>query len=127
GLDVPQRELDARDRLRGDAAGALAGHAVHVLVSHLDRARILADQDRGEVTDGRDDAVWIAAVGTLAVARDPRIGAHGDELPRAPSRVHDEGVEPRDFHAPLPQKPSRTSLPITCPASSSACARLRFA
>ena len=49
GLDVPQGELDARDRLGRDAARALAGHAVEVPVDALDGAGIVAGEDGLEV------------------------------------------------------------------------------
>jgi hypothetical protein len=98
GLDVPERELDARDGLGRDAARALPRHAVQVPVAQLDGPRVAADEDGLEVADGAHHAVGIAAVGALAVAGDAGVGADGHELPRTPAGVDDERVDLRDLH-----------------------------
>src|SRR5262249_36537635 len=54
--------------------------------------------DRLEVADAPHHAVRVAAVRALAVAGDAGVGAHGDELPRAPARVDDERLDPGDLH-----------------------------
>src|SRR3990167_10025809 len=54
---VPERQLDAGDRLVGDAAEVLPHAAQHVPVQALNRPRILADQQVGEVADAPGDAV----------------------------------------------------------------------
>src|SRR5262249_29286417 len=98
GLDVPQGQLDPGDGLGGDAARALAGHAVEVPVAHLDGPRVGPHQDRPRVAGGADDAVRVAAVRALAVAGDARIGPHRHELPGPPAGVDDEGLDPGDLH-----------------------------
>src|SRR5881296_720644 len=102
GLDVPERQLHARDRLGRDAARALAGCAVEIPVAHLDGTRILAEEDGLEIVDRRHHTVGIPSVRALAVARDPGVGAHGDELPGAPPGVDDEGLDPGDLHLRTP-------------------------
>src|SRR4029453_8089099 len=97
-LDVPQRELDPRDGLRGDAAGTLPRHAVEVPVDPLDGPGILADQDRLEVPDRADDAVGIAAVRALPVAGQARVRADRHELPGPPARIDDERLDAGDLH-----------------------------
>ena len=97
-LDVPEGELDAGDGFGGDAAGRLAGEAVHVPVAGLDGERVAAEQDRLHVLDGSDDAVGVASVGHFAVAGDALVGADGDELPGPPAGVDDEGFDFADLH-----------------------------
>ena len=97
-LDVPEGELDTGDGFGGDAAGRLAGEAVHVPVAGLDGERVAAEQDRLHVFDGSDDAVGVASVGHFAVAGESVVGADGDELPGPPAGVDDEGFDFADFH-----------------------------
>src|SRR5262249_60517577 len=75
---------------------------VKIPVAHLDRTRTLAEQDRLEIVDGRHHAVGIPAVRALAVARDPGVGANGDELPRPPPRIHHERLDSGDLHLRTP-------------------------
>ena len=112
GLHVPQRELDPRDRLGGDAAGALPRHAVEVPVDPLDRAGVLADQDGLEVPHRAHDAVRIAPVGALAVAGEAGVGPDGDELPGAPPRVDDERLDAGDLHGSDPVDVLLARLPL---------------
>ena len=72
GFDVPQCELDAGDGFVRDAAEVLARSAQHVPVELLDRARVLADEQRLEIAHAAGHAVRIAAVAALAPADQAR-------------------------------------------------------
>ena len=124
GLDVPQRELDPRDRLGGDAPGALPRHAVEVPVDPLDGPGVLAEQHGLEVADRADDAVRVAAVRALSVAGEARVGADRDELPGPPPSVDDERLDPGDLQGLRPGRRTAGPAPARRRAgSSSACPR----
>ena len=96
--DVPQRDVDAADRLHHDAAPAvLPGAREHLLPQPLDQQRVLADQQRlqGFLDDGRGRA---AAETGLADADGAVIGFDLDEQ-RAALRLHPGGARVRRINA----------------------------
>ena len=80
--EVPQRELDPRDRLLGRAVRRLADGAVEIDVMLLDRRRVLPDQTMTEVLHEADQAARDAVRAELAVTREPRVGADRAETQR---------------------------------------------
>src|SRR5439155_26508470 len=112
-LDVPQRQLDAGDRLARDAALALPRHPVHVPVAHLDGPGIATHQDRLELAHGRHDAVRIPSVGAFAVTGQALVGTDGDELPRTPAGVDDKRLETGDLHDATPFRRTAALTEVT--------------
>ena len=90
-FDVPEREVYTGDRLACDAARTLSSHSIHVPVPRLDRAWIPAEQDCLEFLGRFNNAIRVAAVGTLSIACNPLVGTNGDVLPGTPPGVDDEG------------------------------------
>ena len=99
---VPHSQLYSGDRLGGDAARALSGHAVHVLIIHFDVPGVAALEYRLELADGRRHAERVAAVGALPVPRQALIRAQRHKRPRTPACVDDERVNSRDLHTLIP-------------------------
>src|SRR4030095_5370817 len=108
--EVPQRQLDPRDRLLGRAVWRLTDGAVQIEVVLLDGGRSLPDQALTEVLYQTDQAARDAVRSELAVAREPCVGADRAEVPgprRGEPVRHHERLDSGDFHiAPLPV-PSR--------------------
>ena len=89
--DVPQRDVDAADRVHENAAATeLPGACEHLLPEMLDQQRILADEQRLEASfdDGRGDT---ATDPSLADSDDAVIGLDLDEQ-RGPLRLHPGGA-----------------------------------
>src|SRR5437762_7493407 len=99
--EIPQRELDAGDRLLRRAERCLATRAIHVDVVFLDRGRILADEPRAEILHESHEPARDPVAAELAVAREPVIRPDGAEQPR-PRRleagVDDERLDRSDLH-----------------------------
>ena len=110
GLDVPQRQLDAGHRLVGHAAQVLPRGAQHVPVQPLDRPRVLADQQRGQVAHRARDAVRAAVVAAFAPAHEPVVGLDADEGPGPPAAVTVQRLHACDLHGERPchSRPART-------------------
>src|SRR5215831_8798800 len=89
--DVPQRDVDAADRIHDDAAAAeLAGAREHLLPQALDQERVLADQHRPQ--DLLDDVAGGAAADPrLANPDRALIGLDLDKEAAAP-RLHATGA-----------------------------------
>ena len=67
--------------------------------------RITAHDDQFKLLRSVDHAVRQTTVGKFAVSSYALIGTHGNELPGAPARIHDKGLDSSDLHAPaLPGK-----------------------
>jgi hypothetical protein len=67
--------------------------------------RITAHDDPFKLLRGVDHAVRQTTVGKFAVSSYALIGTHGNELPGAPARIHDKGLDSSDLHVPaLPGK-----------------------
>ncbi len=98
GLDVPERQLDAGHRLVAHAAQVLARGAQHVPVQALDRPRILADQQRGQVLHRARDAVRAAIVAAFSPAHEAVVGLDANEGPGPPAAVTVQGFHARDLH-----------------------------
>src|SRR5690606_33592464 len=82
-LDVPERGLDGGHRAAADRAEQAVAHGggVHLGPEAVDMSGVLADEDVGEVVDGRlDDA---RPAGALADALDAFVGQDLDEEPAA--------------------------------------------
>src|SRR5271156_1789513 len=89
--DVPERDVDAADRIHDDpAAAVLAGPCEHLLPQPLDQERVLADQHRLQqlVDDVPRDA---AADASLADPDHSLVGLDLDEEPAA-ARLHAAGA-----------------------------------
>src|SRR6516164_1477823 len=89
--DVPERDVDAADRIHDDAAAAvLAGAREHLLPQPLDQQRVLADQHGSQHLV--DDAGGGAATDPgLADPDDPLVGLDLDEKAAAPG-LHAAGA-----------------------------------
>src|SRR5439155_9339615 len=103
-LDVPERQLDAGDRLVRHAAEVLAGDAQHVPVEAPDGPRVLADQDLLVVARAAGDAKRVATVAALAPADQPIVCLDLHEGPRPPAGIAVEGLNPCDSHGPSPTR-----------------------
>src|SRR5206468_8883611 len=79
---VPERQLDPRDRLLGRAVRRLADGAVEVDVVLLDGRRVLADQAVPEILHETDQAARDAVRAELTVAGETGVGADRAEAPR---------------------------------------------
>src|SRR5205814_4501626 len=79
-------------------AGVLPHAAQHVPVEPLDRARVLTDQEIGEVADATGDAVGAPVVAALAPADQAAVGLEAHEGPRPPAPVAVQRLHPRDLH-----------------------------
>src|SRR5260370_7519295 len=116
--DVPQRDVDAADRLHDEAAPAvLPGAREHLLPEIFDQLRVLANEQRREVffDHRRGDA---AADPGFADADEATVGLDLDDQRAAP-RLHPAGAgigplaaagqctppTPRHFHHRLPTPP----------------------
>src|SRR5262249_49486597 len=112
GLEVPQRQLDPRDGLVGDAAEVLSGRAQHVPVQALDGAGVLTDDQMREVGHAAADPVGALVAAAPPPPRDPRVGLALDEGPRPPAAVAVQRLHTGDLHRRvLPS--SRSSYPCT--------------
>ena len=88
--DVPQRDLDARDRRHAVDAEPPEAVARHDLVALLDVAGVLPDQQRLEVFEGADDGARLPFQRRLAPAEQAGlVGLDPHEHPVAHFRVAD--------------------------------------
>jgi len=99
-LDVPEGLVDAaHGGVVGDAA-APEVLAMHDLPEVLDAARVLADEEDGEIFDGADYAFGLPFEGGFAPSVEAGlIGFDFDEDPVAHAGVDDQGGDLCDFHA----------------------------
>ena len=106
GFDVPQCQLDPRDRFVRRTAQVLSEHTQHVPVQTLGGARVLADEQILEVPHAAGHAIRIAAVAAFAPADDARVSFDFDERPGPPSGITVERLHATDSHAcTLPARP----------------------
>jgi len=96
-LDVPQRDVDSRNRAGDRAAGEMIGpqHDVPVV---LDRARIFAHQVFTVFRDGRGAGFQLTPRAGLANACDTGVGLDPDEQ----ETVHQQGCYFSDLHCVCP-------------------------
>ena len=98
-LEVEERVLDPRERLRDDAPGALPGRAVEIPVDRLDGSRIAPDDEWREILDDPREAAWRPVrVRDLGPADEPVVGRRLEEDPRTPAGVAEERLELVDPH-----------------------------
>src|SRR5206468_4477390 len=112
GLDIPERQLDARDGLVAHAAEGLARVSEHVPVQALDRPRILADEQMREVANAAGDAVRAAVIAALSPAHQPVIRLDADEGPGPPAAISVQRLHARDLHG-CPPSPDGSGLRAT--------------
>ena len=97
--DVPQRDVDRRERGGGDLAPFEVGAAIHRLPEVLDAARILADQKAAEMLQHPLHGELTAGDPPFADAGDPFICLDRDDELVTVSNFDWIAAHPGDLHA----------------------------
>ena len=101
--DVPQGDLDAADRRHADDAHPPEAVLGQHLLALLDVARVLPDEERGEIVNRTDDGPRLPLERRLAPAdKAGLVRLDPDEHPIAHLRVADAGGDRRDLQASSP-------------------------
>ena len=100
-LDVPQRQLDPRNRLGHDPTRRLPSHPIHVPVASLNRQRITPDQHRLQISNRPHDPIGSPPVRNLPIPRDPIRRTDSNKLPRPPTRINNKRLNLSDLHGVL--------------------------
>src|SRR5262249_34015174 len=117
-LEVEERVLDSRDRLRDHRPGALPRAPVELPVDALDGTRVATDDERGEVLDDRGEPARGAVGGRdLRPAAGPVVRGRLPAGPPPAGRVAGGRLEGPHLH--------RTASPATSPRSNTIRLRCR--
>ena len=115
--EVPERRLDARDRVvHGAAARNVRGREVQSAHQRLDVTRIASLEERSELADRLREA---GRAERLAPAVDAVVALDADDRPVV-VRLEDGGRDPRDLHQPACSRTMRATTPLRSSISAKA-------
>src|SRR5205814_6763436 len=102
-LDVPEGDVDRRDRAHADRAGRKEAAARHRLPEELDPVGVGADQELPQVLDRADERLLLPGQPTLADAGDALVGVDDDEAVVSVLAPDDERLDVGDLHEGPPR------------------------